>query len=393
METAWEYLQGLCRHPHRGSATDGEAAAAKDLRRWLEQMGYSVELQSFRAPRDTLYLGPFTVMVGFLMAARAGTALPGVALLLCAALMVPMVGEMLGSRVDFDLLLPRYPSQNVVARLPAKGPVAQTVVVSAHYDTQRASPLFHPSFAVHLQSYFYLVYAALVAIPIGIALGWAAPGAAWAGWILGTGAALTVLNALFLLACRRSGRYINGANDNASGVALLLSLASRWAQVPEPGTEVLFVLTGCEEVGTRGMKRFIATCGLHRATTSFINLDNLGGGTLHYLQGEGMLGYRPYGARLIRTAEAMASETALRPHRNLLLPTDGLIPALAGYEAITFISLRDDGTLPDYHWYTDRPERIDRRHLAACERFLWDYLSRWIHSSEESQTFKTVTHQ
>lgn len=395
METAWEYLQRLCRHPHRGSATAGEAAAAHDLRRWLEELGYSVQTQPFRAPRDTLYLGPFSVMVGFLIAARLGQRLPWAGLLLCAALLVPMIGEMLGSRVNFDLILPRYPSQNLVASRPAPGPIRQTVVVSAHYDTQRASHLFHPSFAPHLQAYFYLVYGSLMAIPVGLASRWIFGAAAWPGWILGAGAALTVLNAVFLMACRRSGRYVNGANDNGSGVALLLSLARRWAQTPAPGTQVIWVLTGCEEVGTRGMRRFVAGCGLDPATTSFINLDNLGGGELHYLLGEGMLAYQPYASRLISLAERMAAEEgdgAPRPRKNLLLPTDGHPAARAGYAAITFLAFGADGALPDYHWYTDRPERIDRAHLSASERFLWRYLMRAIDSSRESESCQNVSH-
>lgn len=392
METAWEYLQRLCRHPHRGSATEGEAAAARDLRRWLEEMGYSVELQPFRAPRDTLYLGPFTVMVGSLIAARLGESLPWAALLLCGVLLIPMVGEMLGSRVDFDLLLPRYPSQNVVARLPRQGSARQTVVVCAHYDTQRASYLFHPALAPYLQRYFYLVYASLLAIPAGVALGWALPGAGWPTWVMGAGASLTLLNAVFLMACRRSGRYVNGANDNGSGAALLLALARRWAQDPAPETQLIVALTGCEEVGTRGMKRFLATCGLDPATTCFINLDNLGSGRLHYMLGEGMLGYKPYGARLIEVARRLGEQEGLQPCKKPLLPTDGVIPARAGYEAITFLALREDGRLPDYHWYTDRPDRIDPDHLARCERFLWSYLLGVIDSRQESHSCKSVTH-
>lgn len=393
MEMAWEYLQRLCRHPHRGSATAGEAAAAADLRRGLEQMGYGVQVQPFRSPRDTLYLGPCAVMAGFLAAARVGSAWPWAGLLLCLLLMAPMVGELLGSRLDFDLILPRYPSQNLIARLPGSGGGARrTVVVSAHYDTQRASYLFHPSVAPYLREYFYLVYAGLLAVPAGLGLRWAAPGAHWPGWVLGAGVLLTALNAVFLMACRRTGRYSNGANDNGSGVALLLSLAKRWAAAPRPDADLIFLLTGCEEVGTRGMKRYVRTCGLDRRATRFINLDNLGSGKLHYLAGEGMLAYKPYGPQLLAAAGEGAAEHPGRVgiRRNLLLPTDGLIPTLAGYEAITFIAFAADGSLPDYHWHTDRPGRIDRQHLAFCERFLWEYLLRCAHAPGESLTCGTV---
>lgn len=381
MSRAWHYLERLSRHAHRGSATAAEAAAAADLRRWLEELGYRVQEQPFRAPRDTLYLGPAAVMVAFLEAAVFGLWFPGLALLGAALFLGPMVGEMLGSRLDFDRLLPLYASQNVVARRPGAGDARQTLVISAHYDTQRASYLFHPRFAPWLQPYFNMVYASLMLIPAGLALRWAFPGAAWPTWVLGIGSALTALNVAFLLICRFTGKHINGANDNGSGVALLLALAERWAKEPLTGVEPIFLLTGAEEVGTRGMKHFVRHCGLDPASTFFINLDNLGAGTLHYLAGEGMLAYKPYCERLCALAETVGTEHpalpgGIRRKQNLLLPTDGLPPTVAGFRTITFIAFSEDGQLVDYHWYTDRLDHIDQALLASTESFLWAYLRR-----------------
>lgn len=378
MDRAWHYLQGLCRHQHRGSATPQEAAAATEISQWLHAMGYQVETERFRAPRDTLYLGPALVAGAFVVAAVIGVAYPWAGLLLCTLFLIPLLGEMLGStRIDFDLILPRYPSQNLVIRRAAQGARARTLVISAHYDTQRASYLFHPAFSRWLQPFFYLVYAGLILVPVGIGLNWFASGPAGSIllrvliWVVGG-------CALFLLLCKLTGRHINGANDNGTGAGLLLALAERYVQSPMPDTDLVFLLTGSEEVGTRGMKHFVQTTALDRATTRFINLDNLGGGQLHYLTGEGMLRYSAYGADLLREVEHLAVDYAGRvsPRRNLLLPTDGLIPTLAGYQTITFLAFRGDGSLPDYHWYTDRPERIDRELLAFAEEFLVAYLER-----------------
>jgi hypothetical protein len=228
-----------------------------------------------------------------------------------------------------------------------------------------------------LQAYFAFVYATLLCVPAALALRLALPGRSWTVPVLAAAAGLRALNLLFLLLCRATGRYINGANDNGSGVALLLALAERFATQPLPGTELTFLVTGAEEVGTRGMKAFLRQSAPDRATR-FINLDNLGGGTLHYLTGEGMLTVQPYGTELLALAADVAQEFPgrVRVRGNLLLPTDGLIPALAGYEAISFLAFDERGLLPDYHWYTDMPERIDRDLLAFAENFLVEYVQR-----------------
>lgn len=377
---AWEYLVKLSRHPHRGTATAGEAAAAASMRGWLEELGYQVETQPFRTPRDTLYLGPSVVLMGFAAAAVAGLWLPSAALAVCLVLLIPMVGELLGSQhIDFDLLLRTYPSQNLLVRRPAAyGAPRRRLVISAHYDTQRASLLFHPKLAPHIQPYFTAVYALIAAVLALLAVRWAAPGTPAVGPVLVGLSVLLLLNVAFLLYCKVTGRYINGANDNGTGAALLLGLADRFAAEPLAETELWFLLTGAEEVGTRGMKHFMRTAALDPANTVFINLDNLGGGKLHYLLGEGMVAFRPYGTDMTALARQLSAEYGgrVQPKKNLLLPTDGMVPAKAGYQAISFLAFQEDGSLPNYHWYTDTIDKIDRDLLSFTERFVQEYILR-----------------
>ncbi|HLN61113.1 MAG TPA: peptidase M28, partial [Symbiobacteriaceae bacterium] len=230
MSKAYEYLRRLSRYPHRGTATPLEAAAAKEMAGWLREMGYSVSLQPFRAPRDTLYLGPSVVMLGFILGAALGRGVPWAGIGVSLLFLAPMVGELLGSSwLDFDWLLPTYPSQNVVARKAPAGSPGRTLVITAHYDTQRASLLFHPRMAPHLQGYFTCVYALLAAVPVLLLLRWI--GATWTAQALTVAGGLLAVNVLFLAVCWRTGRYINGANDNGSGVAMALALAERFATI------------------------------------------------------------------------------------------------------------------------------------------------------------------
>jgi len=63
-----------------------------------------------------------------------------------------------------------------------------------------------------------------------------------------------VAYSLFLLVQREIFyKHVEGANDNASGVAVMLTMAEAMSLDAPADTEVVVVATGCEEAGTVGM--------------------------------------------------------------------------------------------------------------------------------------------
>lgn len=379
---SWDYLEGLSRLPARGSATEGERRAARWLGEQLQALGYEVEMQPFRSPRHTLYIGPALVIAVVLGALGLSLSVPAVAAVLAVAALVPLVGEMLGAGVNFDLILPKRASQNVLARPPGARRPGGDVVVVAHYDTQWGSWLFAPAFQRWLQPFFVLTYGGLALALAAIVLRWALGGAGWIDALSLLAGGLLVATGAFLLGSWLTGRAVPGANDNGSGVAVALAAAARWMEEndePAAGAARLnptFLFTGCEEVGLRGMHRFLDGAEMDPGTV-FVNIDNVGGGRLRFLLGEGMLAYQPYDADLLATARTLAEGYGgqIAPLKNLLLPTDGLLPAKAGFPAITFLAMNDDGTIPHYHWHTDTLENVDRATVELTERFVWDFLS------------------
>ncbi|MBO8141506.1 MAG: M28 family peptidase [Firmicutes bacterium] len=372
---AWDHLQALCRLGPRGSATDGERQAAGWLKERLESLGWEAELEPFRSPRHTLYLGPAAVIAGVLLARTLAPLSPPLAALGMVALLVPLIGEMTGGRLNFDRILPKAVSQNVVARLPGARRDDPQVVIVAHYDTQRGSWLFAPWFGRWLRPFFIGTYAALAVVVAEAWLGWLAPGAGWIRPWAGAAAVWLGAALAFLIASWATGRYVEGANDNGSGVAAALSIAERWKDRAPQGFSPVLLFTGCEETGMRGMSHFLRTARPAPGTV-FVNLDNVGGGRLRYLLGEGMLVYRQYDAELVRMAAKLAQESGgeVRALRNLLLPTDGLLAAKSGYPAITFLAASDDGSIPNYHWHSDVSANVDRRTLETAETFVWRFL-------------------
>jgi len=74
-------------------------------------------------------------------------------------------------------------------------------------------------------------------------------------------------------------KYIPGANDNASGIAMLLSLSEYYSSNP-PKYSVLFIAFAAEELGLIGSEYFVKNESMDVTKIKFlINLDIVGGGS------------------------------------------------------------------------------------------------------------------
>ena len=78
-----------------------------------------------------------------------------------------------------------------------------------------------------------------------------------------------------------------GADDNASGVAVILEVAERLRDVETPYT-IRFILFGAEEAGLQGSKYYVSqmTDEQKRNTIAMINLDSLAAGDIAYIYGD-----------------------------------------------------------------------------------------------------------
>ncbi|HSM70447.1 MAG TPA: M28 family peptidase, partial [Anaerolineales bacterium] len=80
-----------------------------------------------------------------------------------------------------------------------------------------------------------------------------------------------------------------GANDNASGVAVLLEIARLWQETAyRPQRSVLFVAWGAQELGEVGSQYYVAN-PIHplENTIAMLQLDAMGGGKGYYLEASG----------------------------------------------------------------------------------------------------------
>jgi hypothetical protein len=374
----------------RGSATPAEARAADYVRGQLTGLGIA-------EPRTQPFHGLRSIWL--FLATAYGFALIGhaafwvlrypfgdIPALSVSILAFAFGGYMLVRKTTFHEYplrqsLPHGPSQNVIAVLPAVGGTHRKVVLTAHLDSHRAVWLF----ATDPLLLFYFVSSPLgpygfIFTPLLYTLSVLArlPFLAWIGlipliphfigWFTGVTADL--------------GPYSPGANDNASSVGTVLSLAERLRQSPLQHTEVWLVFTGCEETGCEGMAAFLKEHANALRDALFINLEQVGiGERMVYLRSEGVLLPRRIRPRVEQLIAEVAPEleSPVQPVQAAGLGafTETGVAWEHGLEGVCFMTMRKKTRWPpEWHRLTDRADRLQPEALERAHHLVWKLLQR-----------------
>lgn len=356
-ERVRQLWEELCALPHRGSATANEALAAQQLKRYLEQPlpsssvtdattglkalaessplpRHQVEVQAFAAPRS---YGPELILIALLLA------LGGLGGLWWLALVgtIGFWAHFSGWRRPWSRWFERHPSQNLLVQ---SGQGQKTLVLMAHYDTAKTFFLYHPKQVRFFRRNFLINAAFATVLPYGALL-------PWVSQLLGL---YFLVQAALMVWRELKAPYVNGANDNASGVVVAVQLFEELARDPLPNHRVMLALTGSEEVGAHGAEHLVRS-GRIPADALVLNIDNVGKGELFYATGEGMLVYHPYRGALLELARA---SPGAKPVQYRLAFFDTRPFAARGVSCLTLIRL-ENGIPPNWHWPSDQPEGVD----------------------------------
>jgi Peptidase family M28 len=382
-----ESIHELCEFEGRLTGTDAERRAANHLAARLRALGR-------RADVDPTYVHPQAPLV---WAAHAALALAGS----LVAVAEPAVGFALvllaATSLYLDLnarlyllrlLFFRRASQNVVSPGPNPDAPARLLLV-AHYDAGRAGTIFKPGNVDRLQR-----LSRYLPIPHTRLLFWSAAsllpllGARMAGADSALVAALQLvptlllLVALFLLVDVQLSGVVPGANDNASGVAVALSLAGRLRSDDPRNLDVWIVLTGGAEAGMEGMRAFLrGRKELDRTSTYVLAIDAVGAGDVRWVESEGLTVSFEMDRRLLElcAATAEADREGADAHRAAPLrhgfATDALAARVGGWRAAAITCLEPGAIRPaNHHTPADVPEAIDAAALDRAEGFARDLI-------------------
>jgi hypothetical protein len=190
---------------------------------------------------------------------------------------------------------------------------------------------------------------------------------------------LLLLIGVFALVDIELSDVVPGANDNASGVAVALELASGLAAQPAGDLDVWVLITGGEQCMSQGMRAFLRSHDeeLERESTYVLNLDAVGRGELRYTVSQGFAVSFPMDRRLIELCSALGEEGGRRakPFRSGLAD-DAFAARIARLRPITLTALEPGAlTPPDYHTAADVPDRVEPEALERARSFASDLIS------------------
>jgi Zn-dependent M28 family amino/carboxypeptidase len=185
----------------------------------------------------------------------------------------------------------------------------------------------------------------------------------------------------------RADSVMNGADDDASGTAVLLEIAERFATGPAPRRSIVFISHAHEEGGLVGSRYFTdhPTVPLDSIVAAH-NMDMLGNGGVADVKFGGpaqvqMLGARRLSAELgdvIDSLNAVREETMAIDYSwdrtnalNRFCRSDQ-VNYFRNTIPVTYFST---GYSIDYHQATDEPQYIDYDHTARVGRFVHEIMS------------------
>jgi hypothetical protein len=391
MRTMDQYTQGALKHIRylseaiggRGSCTPAERQAAEYAAEQMRFLGLAnVRLEPHRGAPSTYR--PYALAFG---AALLGTLLawvvPARGAMAIAALLSALSAWGMLVETDFAAswmrwLLPKADGQNAVGVVPPTAEVRNRVVLSAHLDTHRtpifySSPAWHKLFGFLVTGAFVSLIVGAVAYGLGALFGWQ-----WVRWI---GLAAAAMQAALLGLCIHADftPFAPGANDDASGVGVILGLAERLQEEPLAHTEVWLAFTDCEETMAYGMVAFLDA---HMAELGkgavYVILDQVALGRLMFLTADGLIVKRetdPRALELARRATAALPDLNVGEHVGIAY-TDAAVATKRGLIALTVDALPPPGAEDAMHWHqmSDTLDHVDPQPLTGAHAFTWQVL-------------------
>ena len=179
---------------------------------------------------------------------RAAALLAALALILSLICTSSLSLELLFKHNPVRRLLPRRLSRNVIATIPPSGEHKRDIILMGHVDTNHNSVIFRNPKTI----YAWRVFSSICAVSFYLQVILYSVGLVTQTPILWPWLALpAALNAVIVIAFMVEGErapFSKGANDNATGAGLVLTLGEQIANAPLGHSRIWLVCTGCEEV-------------------------------------------------------------------------------------------------------------------------------------------------
>ncbi|MFH2104336.1 MAG: M28 family peptidase [Chloroflexota bacterium] len=348
----------------RGPTREGERRGAEYARLQLEKIGLQPVWETFRSARSIFHphlLGGILMLVAFAVFPLAGRVSAAFAAGLSLLVVISELQELGFQSNLFRMLVPKGESQNVYAIIPPKGEHRQDLVLVGHVDSQRTPLIFRTPRWVKIYDRFTMV--AFASFIIQIVLYALAAAFAWT-WAWYASIPTAVCAVLLVAMCleAESTPFTAGANDNASAVGMVLTLAEQLARAPLANTRIFAVLTGCEEVQHYGMIDWYRRHRGELKAPRAIVFEMLGCAGPAWTTREGIIVPFRSDAELTRMAEKLSdAHPEWRAYPTMISGGNSELSDAVRFKvpAITLFGLKPDGEAPFWHQRGDTFDKLD----------------------------------
>ena len=348
----------------RPPTREGERQGAEYACEQFKRIGLTPVGETFKSARSIFLphlIGSALMLAAFAMYPLGGKVTATLAALLSILVLVSEIQE-LGFQDNFyRRILPKGKSQNVHAVIQPNGEHTQDLVLVGHLDSQRTPFIFRSPKHVFVYDKLttvifitFIAQAVLYTLSIFFSWSWV-----WYATIP------TALSAILLGAiCFEADTtpFTAGANDNATAVGMVLTLASYFAQHPLQNTRILAVCTGCEEVQHYGMIDFYKRHRGEMKNPKALIFEMLGCAGPTWLEKEGII--VPFKAdpnlvKMMNTLAAEHPEWEAYPSKISGGNTEMADAVRFKIPAITMIGLTREGYAPYWHQKADTFDKMD----------------------------------
>ena len=358
----------------RGATRPEERRAANYAFKQLQKMGFQPNIEFFTSAISIYHPHMITALLmlgAFIIYPHFGRWSAAVAAGLSTLALVSDLLELGSFPNPLRWVIPKGDSQNVFAILNPQQKHVQDLILVGHLDTHQAGKIFSSQGWVR---FFHIITTiAFAAFSAQVGFFWAGILAQWDWlWFASIPSALAAL--ILLIICWESDHapFSPGANDNASAVAMVLTLARSLKQSPLRNTRAWFVLTGCEEVQHYGMIDFLKHHKKDWINPKVLVFELVGVAGPAWETMEGIIvPFKPDQA-LIGFVEAIAKQhPELGAYPTFIVGGNSeMVDAVrSGVPAITFFGLTPDGRAPFWHQLADTPDKINPAVLANTYTF------------------------
>lgn len=363
----------------RGSTTEGERKGSEYCVKILNRLGLDGRIEPFTSAKSIFQPHLFAalgILASFAIYPLAGRVSAVIAALLALLALASDVLELSFRDNPLRRLLAKGPSQNALAVLPPAGEHKQDLVLIGHVDTQRTPIIFSsPGWVAAYELFTTIAFVTFGAQVLLYALG-AVTQWSWI-WPVSAVSALSAVLLAALCIQADSTPHNDGANDNATAVGIVLTLAEQFKTQPLKHTRLWLVCTGCEEVQHYGAVDFFRRHLPELVRPKTIAFEMLGCAGPAWLTKEGIVVPFHASPELVKLAEDLSTQ---HPEWNAYGAeikggnTEMADALRLGIPAITITGLTRKGKAPYWHQTGDTFDKMDPDMLCRAYDFTYTYI-------------------